>query len=173
MHQMKIIDLEISLWSICMKSGTAGIVKPNESTLKVWPTWLKSIILELTIGITTLDDINDMDVDHQSCLKFVTEYLYDLNMKQVQIQDQLSQKKKQFYPNTNKIVDILQTFIGQHLRFLCHQYEYKVKYVALNYHENILEEAFVQQKLTQPQVNHCFFLFFSFIDICVFIRNNF
>jgi hypothetical protein len=145
MHQLNIIDLEKSLWTIYSKSGTANILKSNESTLKIWPKCLKSMIQLIQVN------------DHMY-LKFVTEHLRELNAQQQQIQEQLSQKKRQFHGYTNRIEEILRKFIQQHIELLRLQYEYKIKLVELNYHENVLEHQFLQQNPNEQQVN-TYFLF--------------
>lgn len=159
LHQLNMIDLEKSLWTIYSKSGTAaGILNPKESTLKIWPTCVKSMI-QSAQRLTTISDINQIVVNDNICLKFVTEHLRELNEKQQQIQQQLSEKKKQFYGYTDRIEQILRTFIQQHIQSLCLQYEYKIKLVELNYHESVLEHKFLQQNLNDKQVNNNYFSF--------------
>ena len=157
MYQLNMIDLEKSLWTIYFKSGI-GIFKPNESTVKVWPTCVKSMI-QSSKSITTISDINQLEMNDNICSEFVTEHLSDLNEKQQQIQKELSQKKKQFHGYTNRIEEILETFIQQHLQSLRLQYGYKIKLVELHYSEFVLEHEFLQQNPTEQQVNKLFVFF--------------
>ena len=136
LHQLNIIDLEKSLWTIYHKSGTAKIL---ESNLKLWPTAVKSMVQSSDCITTINDDI---------CLKFVNEHLSELNSKQQEIQQQLVQKKKLFYGYTNTVEEILQAFIEQHLQSLRLQYDYKIKFVELIYREHVFDEKFLQQVLT-------------------------
>ena len=153
LYQLKMIDLEKSLWTIYFKSGI-GQVKPNQSTLKIWPTCVKSMIQSLK-GMTTISD--------NICFEFVIEQQSDLNEKHQQIQQELSQKKKQFHGYTNRIEEILETFIEQHLQSLRLQYGYKIKLVELQYSEFVLEDEFLQQNPTEQQVNKIFVFLLSYI----------
>ena len=151
-HQSHMIGMEKSLWTIYLKSGTAAVLEAHESTLKLWPTCLKSMIQLLTPASTTSRS-NRMDFDDQVYSKFVTEHLRQLNEHEQEIQEQLSKKKKQFPNAANRIEEILQTLLREHVEVLRLQYDYKAQLVELNYQESVLENKFLQESPNEQQVN--------------------
>lgn len=139
-HQLNILELEKTLWTHYYKSGT-GTLKVNDSNLKVWSSNIKKMIQS-----------NQIKVDDDHCLKFVSENLRELNEKHHEIQQQLIIKKKQFVGYTITIDEILQAFIREHLKSLRLKYECKIKLVDFDYRERVLEHAFLQENPIEQQV---------------------
>ncbi len=65
MYRVHSLDLEKSLWNHHLKSGT-GILKPNESNLKVWPEDVQTRV-EVGPLLTTNSDSNQIELNKNYC----------------------------------------------------------------------------------------------------------
>ena len=146
MHQIHVLDLEKSLWATCFRAGT-GLLKPNESHRKIWPSMVKKM-LQSDQRATTVSDPQQITVDDGHCLRCVQEHQRELDKHQ----QQLNLKKQQFFGLTTGIEAILQTFLQEHLQPIRSKYECKMKLVEFDYSEQVLRHTFLQQNPCEEQV---------------------
>lgn len=165
MHQINVLEMEKSLWTYHLKSGTGTLMPPNEINLKIWSTHIITRI-KYNQRATTISDISSIKVSDQQCINFVTNYLHELNDKYEQLQQELNLKKtRNFYGYTTSIDETLRTFIEEHQRLLCLKYEYKMKLIEFDYREKILDYVFDQENLNQKQVDSFFLFLISYFYI--------
>ena len=151
-YQLKIIEMEKSLWIIYFNSGTGNISKTNPSTFTRWPTCLKTMI-QTAKSRSTISHCKSIQLDWHVCFNFVIERLRQLHDQEQQIQEQLSAKKNQFRQSTNRIEEIVQTCVHKSTEFLRLQYQYKMQWVELNYHQSVLEHELRQGNLNEEHVS--------------------
>ncbi|CAF1392801.1 unnamed protein product [Adineta steineri] len=164
MHQLDVLNLNRSLWNHYLKSGTCSLLTINETNFKIWPLKIKTMI-QYAQRPTTISDPNQILVNDSMCLKYVNEYLQELNSKQKQLQEQLMLKQKQPHGYTNTIENILETFIQEQNQNLRLQYEYDMKLVEFDYREQLLVHKFHEEKPTQQQLEltkHLFHLKYDY-----------
>ncbi|CAF1317160.1 unnamed protein product [Adineta steineri] len=166
MHQLNVLNLDKSLWNHYFKSGTSTLLTTNETNFKVWPLKIKTMIQYAQCPTRINNDSNQILVNDNMCLKYVNEYLQELNIKQQQLQEQLLLKQKQMYGYTNTTIEnILHTFIQEQNQNLRLQYEYDMKLVEFDYREQLLVHKFQQENPTQQQlelIKHLFHLKYDY-----------
>ncbi len=155
MYQLNVFDLEKSLWTICFQSGL-GILKSQESNLKVWPFWVTKMI-QSEQGRTMS---HKMPVNEdEDCLKFVQQFQYELNKKQQQLQGQLNLKKQQLNGFTMAMENTLQIFLQEHQQKLHLEYEFIIKLIKFDYREHVLDHNFLRENPNEQQVMDAIFIF--------------
>jgi hypothetical protein len=116
LHKSTVLNLQRDLWLTYVKSGTGRLKEiehtqlllTNNSGPYIWPVKIKSFLLSKRI--TT--EMNSYD-EHQACLDIVYQFIQDLNVKDGEYQQELSEKRKTCIKYIDMIGKDLLTYIEQ------------------------------------------------------------
>ncbi|CAF4811077.1 unnamed protein product [Rotaria sp. Silwood1] len=150
-HELFMIDLQKSLWTIYLKSGT-GQLQLNQmdhdqlSHPHLWPIEVQKLMRQQSLDST----------DMAACLTYVTQHLDELDDKMKQCQTKYNMMKNQYFNYVPKI----QTFVHQQLESARLATEQQIAIVHYNYNDHLFELKFMaynptpQQKQTVETLNH-------------------
>ncbi|CAF3676623.1 unnamed protein product [Rotaria sordida] len=139
-YQFKKTDLEKSLWSSFLKSGT-GILKTEQESVKIWPDLLKIIIQSFCNQLITNEDITD-----RVCFSITYAHLRRLEYRYRYYQGRLDDKTKSIVNYELIIEPVLHQFIQEHLRSVQMDYEYKIAMISYDYEDQRLAYEIQQQQ---------------------------
>ena len=136
MYKIMLIQIYHTLWSTYWKSGT-GIPKAKELPgIKVWPTEVKSLVM------------NQIANEDEACLACVNHYLRHLDDRMEHYRDELNRINGQLCVDTQTI----ETFVERGLEARRLKMEHKVTLVHCDYNDRVLESEYLQQKPSKHQV---------------------
>jgi hypothetical protein len=167
-RQMAMIDLDISLWTSYLQSGTGQLENDRRSTttttphpaISVWPSEIKSLIImeeeaEKKKESDMMTTIHVHQIDHDACLNYVYQTLHEFINRKIQYQTQLDEKKHHlntFF--TLEIEEAIVQFIEQQeMIFLRIEMESKIAIVQYDYQDRCIEFDYHQLKPNPYQVN--------------------
>ncbi|CAF3790195.1 unnamed protein product [Rotaria sp. Silwood1] len=141
-HQIFIIDLEKSLWTIYLKSGTGQLPvnlmdNDNLTHPHLWPIQVQKLIREQSSDNT----------DTATCLTYVTQHLDELDDKMKQYQTKYNMKKNRHL----NYLPTIQTFVHQQLESARLATEQQIAIVHYNYNDHVFELTFLAYNPTQQQ----------------------
>ncbi|CAF5052549.1 unnamed protein product, partial [Rotaria sp. Silwood1] len=141
-HQLFMIDLEKSLWSTYLKSGT-GQLPVNQmdndhlSHPHLWPIEVQKLMRQQSLDST----------DSAACLTYVTQHLDELNDKMKQYQTKYNMMKNQYF----NYLPTIQTFVHQQLESARLATEQQIAIVYYNYIDHVFELKFLACNPTRQQ----------------------
>ena len=152
-HKLVVIDLNRSLYTIYLKSGTNKLkendLRYNEMYLAKWPESLKTTMLRESDGKLTQKDIN-----YERCFNYVQNKLEQFQNESTNYQIELDQKKQHLHSNfTIEMEEIINQFIEQHPMNLYRiTIEAKIAIVKYEYDDRLFRMEFHRQHPYQHQV---------------------
>ncbi|CAF1538569.1 unnamed protein product [Rotaria sp. Silwood1] len=141
-HQLFMIDLEKSLWSTYLKSGT-GQLPVNQmdndhlSHPHLWPIEVQKLMRQQSLDST----------DSAACLTYVTQHLDELNDKMKQYQTKYNMMKNQYF----NYLPTIQTFVHQQLESARLATEQQIAIVHYHYIDHVFELKFLACNPTRQQ----------------------
>jgi hypothetical protein len=158
-RKIAMIDLQKSLWTSYLRSGTGKLEKDRPSTanhyVSVWPLEVKkSIMMKEKNTMSEMTPININQIDNNACLNHVYQTLLRFVDSRIEYQNKLDEKKyhlKNFF--TSKMEDAIVQFIEQQeMVFIRLEIESKIAIVEYDYKDRWIEFEYNQLEPNQYQV---------------------
>ncbi|CAF2967501.1 unnamed protein product [Rotaria sp. Silwood2] len=141
-HQLFMIDLEKSLWTTYLKSGTGQLQLNHMDNDNIIHPHLWSVQVQKLVSKQSLDN-----TDTATCLTYVTQHLDELDDKMKQYQTKYNMKKNQYLNYLSKI----QTFVHQQLESARLTTEQQIALVRYNYNDHVFKLKFRTFNPTREQ----------------------
>jgi hypothetical protein len=155
MHQIATLELQQSLWSVYLQSGTGRLEQNQQAAnsnihLYLWPSEVKEIMIKkCEISTTNINQIKDDD-----CATFVSRTLRQFIDLKIQYEKQLNEKKCRLSNVfTSTMEDTIDDFIEQQeIIFQRIPIQSKINIVKYDYKDRLLELEFEQLQPVEQQV---------------------
>ncbi|CAF3431366.1 unnamed protein product [Rotaria sp. Silwood2] len=158
-HQLFMIDLEKSLWTPYLKSGTDQLQLNQMDNDNLIHTHLWPIEVQKLVSKQSPDN-----TDTAACLTYVTQHLDELDDKMKQYQTKYNMKKNQYFNYVPKI----QIFVHQQLESARLATEQQIAIVHYNFNDHLFELKFMTYNPTPQQIKIIFFKIFNLLTYIVF-----
>ncbi|CAF3153786.1 unnamed protein product [Rotaria socialis] len=153
-HQLKMINLEITLWSTFLKSGTGQF---NESHIgpPLWPELFKKRIHSSVRHHhqQQQQQQQDNDTENEIYLKIVRNRLQQLKKREQYYQRKHDEQIQPIHNYHNTMKPFLQTFIQDKLHSLQMDYEHNIALIGYEFEDHRLAYEIQQQQEQQQNLN--------------------